>query len=485
MNRKVKFAILSIILIVYIVAMIPKAFQNDTFFDIALGEKIIEKGLTNEEELVFHEGLEFKNPRWLFDYFCAHIYNASGELGISLMVLIIGCLEMLFYFYITYKISGSLYAAFFYSIIVGFFTRHSYTARGQLISFFMFLIEFYAIQKYFETYKKRYLFITILVMPIIAYMHGSIYVMTISFFVPYIAEYILSKIKKLNFEGKLIVENRKIALLIIPIIAFVLIGLFTPNNLNLLTYSYKTMQGEKHISEMEPVNFFDDILFTVSLSSLFIILVFSKTKIRITDLLYIVGYSIVTFKASRGIYYFYLFSTICLFRVYCDHFRDYVGEVKLSKKSKKIIGTIGVLIIIYIITYSTNIIVTKLNSEYVPYEEYPVDVANYLIQNVDYKNAHIYTDYNYGSYLEFRGIPVFLDSRAELFTPAFNEDTTILEDYYSIAGGRVNYNVIFDKYGIDYVVLQKAQQMPYNYIKSDDKWEAIYDDISFVIYKRK
>lgn len=485
MNRKIKFTILSIILIAYIVAVIPKAFQNDTFFDIALGEKIIEKGLTNEEELVFHKGLEFKNPRWLFDYVCANVYNTSGELGISLIVLIIGSLEMLFYFYITYKISGNMYVAFFYSVIVGIFTRSSYTARGQLISFFMFLIEFYAIQKYFENYKKRYLLITILVMPIIAYTHGSIYVMTITFFVPYIAEFILSKIKNINFEGKIIIENRKIALLIIPIVAFVLIGLFTPNKLNLLTYSYKTMQGEKHISEMNPVNFFDDILFTVSLSSLFIILAFSKTKIRLTDLLYIVGYSIVTFKASRGIHYFYLFATICMFRVYCDYFKNYVGEEELSKKSRKIIATIRALIIVYIITYSVNMIVMKLNSEYVPYENYPVDVANYLIQNVDYKNAHIYTDYNYGSYLEFRGIPVFLDSRAELFTPAFNENTTVLEDYYSITGGRENYNEIFDKYDIDYVVLQKVQQMPYNYIKSDDKWESIYDDISFVIYKRK
>ena len=82
MNKRIKIILLGLLLITYTISVIPKSFQNDTFFDIALGEIIIDKGLTNEEELVFHEGLEFKNPRWLFDYISANIYNRFGEAGI-------------------------------------------------------------------------------------------------------------------------------------------------------------------------------------------------------------------------------------------------------------------------------------------------------------------------------------------------------------------------------------------------------------------
>lgn len=38
----------------------------------------------------------------------------------------------------------------------------------------------------------------------------------------------------------------------------------------------------------------------------------------------------------------------------------------------------------------------------------------------------IYNEYNYGSYLLFRGIPVFVDSRADLYTPQFNGEKMMM-----------------------------------------------------------
>ena len=49
------------------------------------------------------------------------------------------------------------------------------------------------------------------------------------------------------------------------------------------------------------------------------------------------------------------------------------------------------------------------------------------LENIDLENARFYNEYNYGSYMLFRGIPVFIDSRADLYAPEFsgNKDEDI------------------------------------------------------------
>ena len=45
----------------------------------------------------------------------------------------------------------------------------------------------------------------------------------------------------------------------------------------------------------------------------------------------------------------------------------------------------------------------------------------------------LYNEYNYGSYLLFKDIPVFIDSRASLYTKQFNKlNYDILNDYNEI-----------------------------------------------------
>ena len=43
-----------------------------------------------------------------------------------------------------------------------------------------------------------------------------------------------------------------------------------------------------------------------------------------------------------------------------------------------------------------------------------------MLQNLDVKNIKLFNEYNYGSYLLYKGIPVFIDSRADLYAPEFN-----------------------------------------------------------------
>ena len=67
-----------------------------------------------------------------------------------------------------------------------------------------------------------------------------------------------------------------------------------------------------------------------------------------------------------------------------------------------------------------NNIIDKLNDDYVETKVYPVDATEYILNNLEVNDMRIYNSFNFGSYLEFKGIPVFIDSRSGIYTEEFN-----------------------------------------------------------------
>lgn len=95
----------------------------------------------------------------------------------------------------------------------------------------------------------------------------------------------------------------------------------------------------------------------------------------------------------------------------------------------------------------------------------------------------LYNDYNYGSYLLFRGIPVFLDSRADLYSPEFNEGVKIFSDYLDISGLGVYYENKFKEYKITHVMTYSNSKVKM-LLSRDKNYKQLYKDDRFVIYER-
>lgn len=129
-----------------------------------------------------------------------------------------------------------------------------------------------------------------------------------------------------------------------------------------------------------------------------------------------------------------------------------------------------------------------MNSEYVNSSLYPVEAADYILSevekgNLNFDTMRLYNDYNYGSYLLYRGIPVFVDSRADLYSPEFNEGVTIFTDYLNISGIAVYYENKFEEYGITHAITYSSSKL--NMLLSrDENYKRIYKDDNFIIYER-
>ena len=147
---------------------------------------------------------------------------------------------------------------------------------------------------------------------------------------------------------------------------------------------------------------------------------------------------------------------------------------------------LGRILIFIIIALLTAIMLDKSkNNKIVNESQYPIEACDYILENLDVENIKLFNDYNYGSYLMFRGIPVFIDSRADVYDPKFNGlKDDIFQDYISLSGLNCYYEDKFEHYGITHVMTYANSKLSL-YISKDSRYKEIYKDKSFVIYEKQ
>ena len=126
----------------------------------------------------------------------------------------------------------------------------------------------------------------------------------------------------------------------------------------------------------------------------------------------------------------------------------------------------------------------KFDDNYIDETAYPVQACDYIINNIDLGKAKFYNEYNYGSYMLFRGIPVFIDSRADLYSPEFNEGVDVFTDFIESSNLNVYFEDIFEKYDITHVILYRNSKM--NMIIENanlDNYKLLKKDKYFVFYE--
>ena len=490
MKNKKLYIVFSMLLIVIILMTVTKEMQNDTFFTIATGEHILQEGYDNVDHLTWHENLGFYKLRWAFDVAIAFIYNTFGFAGIYAFVVIIASLTGLSLFNILLKQKNNIVLSFIATVISMLLmtSNWSFTARGQIISYLLLLLEIYFIEKMISTKQKRYYIIFLVISALIVNCHASVWYMTIILVLPYLAEAIMHKImKNKNLEkSKIILEPISIKMLIIAILCLVLGSFISPIGTYTYTYMFKVIGGisSTFISELQQTDIISSIGMILGLIVIDILMLATKSKMKLSDVLLFFGLYFMAILARRNQAFLYLIGTIPVVRLITNFFETYDTENILEKLNNFFSKNwvLGCTTIVIVIGLSSNM-VTRIREKYVNEKKYPVEAVNFIKENLDYINLRIYNSFNYGSYLELSGIPAFVDSRSEIFTEEFN-NVTILKDWLETSRGNVNYNDTFAKYEIDYAIVEDKEIIN-TYISADENYEKVFDDETFSIYIKK
>ena len=315
---------------------------------------------------------------------------------------------------------------------------------------------------------------------------------------------IQDKIEKLKEKNRLFIErqnkrnekaykikitkNNNVKYLIIIMIICILTGFLTPIGTTPYTYLVKTMQGNttKNINEHLPLTLIYNVNYMIVLIVFLGILTFTDTKIRLCDLFMLGGLTFLTFYTKRQETMFFIICMFILNRLVFSLFNKYAPEA-VDKAEKIMTGILGTIITITIIlTLCVINYKPKVDDDYISKSSYPIEASDYILSNLDLKNIKLYNEYNYGSYLLYRGIPVFIDSRADLYTPEFNEGVNIFNDFLTISGVNTqDIEELIDKYEFTHFIMYKNAKLRTFLDRTPDKYENIYEDDNFCIYERK
>ena len=555
-KTKIKFNVLAIfIIVIFSFALTPKTLQNDTYYTIAIGEHILENGIDMQDPFSWHEDLPYTYPHWAYDVGTYLVYQLGENIGIGgfnaiyIATAILSIMLGIVVYYALNKVCKNQLVAFFVTLGIMYLLKNFICARAQLVTYILFALTILFIEKFIETRKKRYAVGLIIIPIIIANVHLAVWPFYFVLYLPYVVEYLIavltesdlyfkiaiainkSKIKRLTLKNrkqekiekltskveelqkqkeeverkrnnrrsnpyKLIIKKEScIKYLILIMVICIFTGLLTPLGTTPYTYLPKTMEGNTmdSISEHLPLTLINDLKTLTVLVLFLLILIFTDVKIKLRDLFMLSGLILMAFMSRRQVSMFVLIGGFIFAKLLVELINRYDkgGSEQTIKAMTTLFGKIITILLGILVCFM--IYKDKIKAPIVNESSYPVEACNYILENIDIENMRIFNEYNYGSYMLYRGIPVFIDSRADLYTPEFNgtknekgkyEGRDIFSDYINISNISTYYENKFEQYGITHVLIRKNSKLNMFLSRESDKYMKLYSDDNFVLYER-
>ena len=539
-NDGVKFTIIAVVLIaIFCIAITPVTLQNDTYYTIKIGEHIQNNGIDMKDPFSWHEDLNYTYPHWLYDLLTYKIYSQFGMMGIYLTTCLLSCILGITLFFVSSKISKNKLISFFVTIGAMYLLKGYIAARAQLVTFILFILSLYFIEKFLENRKIRYGIGLVLISTLIANLHVAVWPFLFILFLPYIGEYVIAvladiiiyrkveerilkikikyssnnkealekfqkeldelqaKVSKIKVKRSKaiqnpykikITKNKNVKWLILIMIICAFTGLLTPLGDTPYTYLAKTMQGNttQNINEHLPMTIAGQPEVLCTIIIFLAVLTFTKIKIKLSDLFMIGGLAFLMLESRRQLSMFSLIGSVILRKLIVELITCYDKEL-LEKINKKILHPFIIICMIVLVGWQTyDNVKTKYNDKFIDETQYPVKACDYILENIDLSKARFYNEYNYGSYMIYRGIPVFIDSRADLYAPEFSGlKDDIFTDFIDVSSIGTFYEDILEKYNITHVILYSNSKMSMIIDETKDPhYSKIYKDDYFVIYER-
>ncbi len=295
-------------------------------------------------------------------------------------------------------------------------------------------------------------------------------------------------VKKMEEKSlRIKIERRpNIKWLILVLVICLFSGLLTPQtSFEPYTHMIKLLSGNTtaSISEHLPIVLIDSIDTLIILAIILTLLIFTDTKVTYKDFFMLGGLTILTLISRRQVSILALIGVYSINKIITDFISKYDKEGIENKIIKEFVKPYGILVtILVLILCGITFYRPKIKDKYINVALYPVQASEFILNNLNIDNIRLFNNYNFGSYLLYKDIPVFIDSRCDLYSPEFNEKD-IFSDALNITGLGVYYEDKFEEYGITHIITNADSKLKM-LLEKDNNYTDIYQDDYFWIFQR-
>lgn len=247
----------------------------------------------------------------------------------------------------------------------------------------------------------------------------------------------------------------------------VLAILCNPHGIDLLWYPYQNMQDSfilKTISEWRAsnANLLSDLAIFAFFGMWLFIIFKSDKKLQLLDGILLATFAFLALKSVRFWPFAYIASSFIIF--------DYIKKLKIDKKYNLLFLLASIFICIIVVIMPKGNIVENLNEGVV--DESFIEVIK------EEQPQKLYNYYDYGGYLIYRDIPVFIDGRADLYSKHN------YRDYYYLSKLEGDFIRILEHYKFDMFLIDKGTPLA-TYLSEKEEYEILLEKNNTVIYQLK
>jgi len=460
--------------------LIRRVIDNDTWFLLNSGRYVMEHGLPFIEPFSMHENLDFVLQQWLTDVIFWNIYSRVGENGLFLMVAICYAVIIYLMYKLTMKVSdGNFFVSFAITFLTSVLIYTYMVTRPTIFTLTLVMIELNVLESYMMTGKNKYLLVLPILSLIMINLHAALWPMLFVMILPYIVSSLRFKIGFIKNEG---FEKKY---LFLTIAVMILIAFVNPYGLDAMTYlikstGYPNMKNIIEIQHPYVMNFTGAVIYIYIFLIALVYMFFRKGKTKLRYFLLTIGTILMVLISIRNVTYFGICSMFPL-AYYLKDFtlKNDTASVSTKRNNKIRAALIGLIIIVLFIgSYYNNI----ENNTYTKYLDLN-NTIDFIYENEDISEVILYTGFNEGSLVQFRGLPSYIDPRAEVYFKKHNNKEDIFNEYFNLREGKVYYKDILDKYGFTHLIVPNGESLS-TYLNNDSDYAAIYENDKYYLFKR-
>jgi hypothetical protein len=469
--------------IALIAVAVRETLDPDMWWHLRTGELILEQGLPRQDAFSFTvQEHEWITHEWLSQVFMWGIFRVARLPGLMISFALLVALS----FWIVYACSpGRPYLAAFVALLGAFTSAVVWGARPQIFNLLLTATFVHIVERYKDrTIPQPALWLLPLMSILWANLHSG-YLLGIVLLGTYVVGEALQRWLGQDLERTL--EWPQIRqLTLVTVVAFLLAAL-NPNGVELWVYPFLTLGSafmQTYIMEWHSPDFHLSVFwpFGLTMATGIVSWLFSPKRPAWSEGLLFVGTAAAGLLSARHIPLFSIvavpiISRHLLFSSEGTRFFPLLSGKSAAPSPTRMVTLLNLVVIVLVLFAAGLWIVEKVaGNEAAIAERYPADAVEFLERN-GLAAKRGYNSYNWGGYLIWQRLPVFVDGRADVYGDEF------LTYYRKSYGVEEDWQRPLDEFSVDYVLMEQGSPLSVLLITSEQWREAYADDVAQVFVR--